>query len=98
MSGTRKKAIKTGKKTTAKKKSARTYKKKRVEKTLLQKASSVLATIILILVALLIAYVILHPKSPDRIAPKKEVPIKTSKFKKPDFEIYPDDKKMMKTR
>ena len=72
-----------------KKKSSRTHKKNPAKKSLMQRASSFLATLILILLALLIAYVILHPKSPERVPPKKQVPIKTSKFKKPDFEIYP---------
>lgn len=77
------------KKAPTKKKSSRTRKKNPAKKTLMQRASSFLATLILILLALLIAYVILHPKSPERVPPKKQVPIKTSKFKKPDFEIYP---------
>lgn len=83
------KKISPKKKATTKKKSTRKRKKKAVKKTFMQRASSFLATFLLVALALLIAYVILHPKSSERVPPKKEVPIKTSKFKKPDFEIYP---------
>lgn len=58
--------------------------------------ATVLTTIFFVLFALFVAYVILHPKGdgpPQKARPavvKKSPMVKSSKFDKPEFEIYPE--------
>jgi len=58
--------------------------------------ATVLTTVFFVLFALFVAYVILHPKGDDTpqkarpAAVKKSPMVKSSKFDKPEFEIYPE--------
>jgi len=57
--------------------------------------STVLTTVFFVLFALFVAYVLLHPKGDDKppkdrpAAVKKSPKVKSSKFDKPEFEVYP---------